>query len=275
MLDCPVSSGEVPSGEAMTNPLPNVTLELLQDLVAIGYLTQADTNNHPKVTRAIARFQRHAQRSYRMPQPDAGGTFRHAIDGICDAATAAEVRLWVAKKWVLPIGRFHITTLNIGTKPVRLRQDAAIAWSAIVALATGKGATLGGEYGDSARAIRPTAKIGASHYSFHYSGRAVDIAQEFTLTANHRYFIVKEPQGHNTFWRIWCKTEKQDGSQGMEIHKHTKRWYDFKPATETWIPQGYYVDLTEIIESTNQFERIHAQNGWQGVYNKAEWWHFQ
>jgi hypothetical protein len=86
----------------MTSALPNVAIELLQDLVTIGYLAQADTNNHSKVTRAIARFQRHAQRSYRMPQPDAGGTFRHAIDGICDAATAAEIRLWVTKKWVLP-----------------------------------------------------------------------------------------------------------------------------------------------------------------------------
>src|SRR5438552_19151772 len=86
MLNCSAPAGDVPSGEAMTNPLPNVTLELLQDLVAIGYLIQAETNNHAKVTRAITRFQRHAQRSHRMPQPDAGGTFSHAIDGICDAA---------------------------------------------------------------------------------------------------------------------------------------------------------------------------------------------
>jgi hypothetical protein len=47
------------------------------------------------------------------------------------------------------------------------------------------------------------------------------------------------------------------------------------PATENWFPEGYYLDLTALIESTNQFERIHAQSGWQGTYNKAEWWHFQ
>jgi hypothetical protein len=33
--------------------------------------------------------------------------------------------------------------------------------------------------------------------------------------------------------------------------------------------------MTAVIESTGKFERIPAQNGWDGVYNKAEWWHFQ
>lgn len=260
----------------MTNPTPLIALELLQDLVTIGYLAQADTNNHAKVTRAIQRFQRHAARAYRMPQPDAAPTLKHAVDGICDAVTTAEIRLWIQKKWRLPLGRFQISTLrNIGTKAIDLRADAAVAWSSIVGLATTKGATLGGEYGDSTRAIRPTTKVGASLHSFHYCGRAVDISQDFTVTANHRYYIVMEPRGPDTLWRIWCKTDKQDGSQGTQIRKHTKKWYDFKPATHNWMPEGYYVDLTDIIESTGKFERIHAQSGWQGSYNKMEWWHFQ
>jgi hypothetical protein len=41
------------------------------------------------------------------------------------------------------------------------------------------------------------------------------------------------------------------------------------------LPEGYYIDLTALIESTGKFERIKAQSGWQGSYNKAEWWHFQ
>ena len=260
----------------MTNPTPIFAAELLVDLVTLGYLAKGDMKVHAKVTRAIKRFQRHAARSYRMPQPDVAPTFVHAADGICDEATASEIRLWIQKKWRLPLGRFHISTLNgIGTNPIQLRSDAATAWSAIAALASSKGATLGGQYGDSARAIRPTSKVGASLHSFHYSGRAVDIAQEFTLTANHRYYVVKDQQGPLTFWRVWCKTDKQDGSQGVEVKKHTKKWYDFKSATDNWFPSGYYVDLTQLIESTQKFERIHAQNGWQGKYNKAEWWHFQ
>ena len=42
-----------------------------------------------------------------------------------------------------------------------------------------------------------------------------------------------------------------------------------------WIPEGDYVDLTELNESTGSFERIHAQAGWHGMYNKSEWWHSQ
>jgi hypothetical protein len=253
-----------------------IALEALQALVATNYLAKADTKDHAKVVRAIKRFQRHAARPYRMPQPDTAPTFNHAADGVLDDATLKELRLWVQKKWVLPIGRFHVTTFNVaGPKLVQLREDAAIAWTAIVALAATKGATLGGEYGDSARPVRPTAKVGSSHHSFHYCARAVDISQDFTLTANHRYFIASEPSGPQQFWRLWCKTDKQDGSQGIQIRKHTKKHHQFNPATELWIPEGYYVDLTALIQSTGCFERIHAQNGWQGVYNKAEWWHFQ
>jgi hypothetical protein len=150
----------------------------------------------------------------------------------------------------LPLGRFHLNAITVGSSQLRLREDAALAWSAIVQLATSKGATLGGTYGDSARPVRPSSKLGTSRHSFHYSGRAVDIAQEFTLSANHRYWIVKEPKGPLTYWRIWCKTDKQDGSQGVQIKRHTKKWWDFARATENWIPEGYYLDLTALIEST-------------------------
>jgi hypothetical protein len=260
----------------MTNPLPAIAIELIQDLVTLGYLAPAGTQDHAKIKRAVTRFQRHAQRPYRMPQPDVAPIFKHKVDGVCDASTAAEIRLWIQKRWQLPLGRFQISTLtNIASNPIRLRQDAAAAWSAIVNLATSKGATLGGQYGDSLRGVHPTAKPGSSRYSFHYSGRAVDISQDFTKSADHRYYIEKDTVGSNQFWRIWCKADKQDGSQGTQIRKHTKKWYDFKPATENWIPDGYYVDLTTLIESTQKFERIHAQSGWEGDYNKTEWWHFQ
>jgi hypothetical protein len=216
-----------------------IAAELTQELITLGYLAHADVANHAKVARAITRFQRHAARRYRMPGPDVSPTFVHAANGVCDAATAAEIRLWIQKKWRLPLGRFHINTLNnIGTKPIRLRQDAATAWSTIVQLATNKGATLGGEYGDSTRGVHPTAKVGASHYSFHYCGRAVDISQDFTKSADHRYYIVKEPKGPDTFWRVWCKTDKQDGGQGVQIRKHTKKWWDLRLPPRTGFPRA-------------------------------------
>ncbi len=47
--------------------------DITDSLVTIGYLQAADAKNPKKVSRAILRFQRHAARAYRMPQPDARG----------------------------------------------------------------------------------------------------------------------------------------------------------------------------------------------------------
>jgi len=248
----------------------------VQALVTIGYLQAADAANPKRVSRAIQRFQRHAARAYRMPQPDVGpGSFTGRPTGAMDPLTAAELAKWLEKKWVVPVGRFPLRVLNIGPKPVRLRPDAADAWEQIVLQADKQGATLRGEYGDSARAVRPTDKVGASRYSFHYAGRAVDIPQQYTLSANHRYFITSEPNGANQFWRLYCKTELQDGSQGEKIDKGAMNHYSFGEKKEVALPAGYYVDLTDLIESTGKFERIKAQGGWQQSYNRSEWWHFQ
>jgi hypothetical protein len=44
----------------------------------------------------------------------------------------------------------------------------------IVQRVAAAGGTLDGPYGDTTRPLHPNMKAGASHYSFHYSGRAVD-----------------------------------------------------------------------------------------------------
>jgi len=136
----------------MINPQIALQLEIVSGLIAIGYLSPADVTNHIKVRRAVKRFQRHAARPYRMPRPDAPVSFLQKATGECDQATVAEIRRWVERKWRIPVGRFSISSLQLGGgAPVRLREDAAAAWSELVALADSKGATLRGTYGDSAR----------------------------------------------------------------------------------------------------------------------------
>lgn len=248
-----------------------------QSLVTIGYLQAADAQNITRVTRAVLRFQRHAARAYRMPQPDAARAdiYGGKINGALDQLTEEHIQKWIDRKWVVPVGRFPLRVLHIGPKPVRLRPDACEAWEQIVNLADKRGATLRGEYGDSARAVRPTDKPGASRYSFHYAGRAVDIPQQYTLSADHRYYITSDPSGGNQYWRIYCKTEQQDGGQGELIEKGTLKHYSFGEKKEVPLAAGYYVDLTELIESSGKFERIKAQGGWEKIYNRSEWWHFQ
>src|SRR5688572_19815449 len=252
--------------------------QLQADLVVLGYLTgKPDGGYGEGTTRAVLRFQRHAARPYRMPQPDAGGAalFTGAATGVCDAATAQEVRKWITNKWVLPLNRFQMTAISVAGGSGKLRSDAAMAWAAIMSVATAKGATLAGPYGDTTRTVARTSKVGTSAHSFHYCGRAVDISQALGGGRGQRYYVVKEPLGGETYWRIWCKTDRQDGSQGVEIKKGTVTAYGFHNWSEYKIPEGYYVDLTALIESTGKFERIKAQSGWNGSYNKTEWWHFQ
>jgi hypothetical protein len=247
---------------------------LFKMLVTIGYLPILPAKPGPTTARAVRRFQRHARRKYRVPAPDAAGAelFTGAATGVPDEATFAEARKWIERGWKLPVGRFQLRGLSAGG---RLREDAALAWDQIVRLATTKGATLEGPYGDTARPVNPTSKVGASRYSFHYAGRAVDINQALGGGRSQRYYIAKEATGIGTFWRIYCKTAQQDGSQGTRYPAKQVKCFGFHNWQEYDLPVGYYVDLTALIESTSTFERIKAQTGWNGNYNKTEWWHFQ
>jgi hypothetical protein len=91
---------------------------------------------------------------------------------------------------------------------------------------------------------------------------------------HRRWWIAKETVSGQTFWRIWCKTDKQDGTQGTKIAKNTQKYYElYHNAGEKWMPEAYYLDMTAALHS-NGFERIPAQTGWESTAKKQEWWHF-
>ena len=268
-----------------------------------------ETSTH----RAVLRFQRHAARPYRKPGPDAQaprkptitwdiqvltktpapypgtpeslsgkGPFRGpdtlytgSVDGRCEASTAQAIRAWIDRGYKVPVGYFPLTPVQVTGATGKLRQDAATAWAEIVQLATQKGAVLEGPYGDTTRVLQKMTKAGTSRYSFHYCGRAVDINQALGGGKGQKYFIAKETDAQDTYWRIYCKTELQDGTQGVKFTKGQVKYYVFQGNKEVDIPAGYYIDLTEIIESKGTFERIKAQSQWEQNYNKTEWWHFQ
>lgn len=252
-------------------------VQMQRDLIALGYLPAKDEHRDgyfgPQTRRAVARFQRHARRPYRMPQPDAtvGERFTGQETGECDHSTALELRKWLAKGHKVPVGRFPIVPVTGGA----LRQDAAAAWTAIIAAAEAQGATLAAPYGDTTRALRLNSKAGTSRYSFHYCGRAVDINQELGGGKHQRYFIVREPVGDRTYWRLYCTTTHTSGAHIKTLTKDQLKQYTLFNHKESSIPAGRYVDLTALIDSSGLFERIPAQPGWEHVYDKAEWWHFQ
>jgi hypothetical protein len=263
------------------------------DLIALGYLAKKADNGEANddgyygrgSARAVLRFQRHAGRLYRMDlakaikDVKADAAFKGKVDGICNSDTAKEIRKWVDNKWVNPVGRFKTKALTAKLGG-NLREDAADAWEKVVKDVTAAGGTLDGPYGGSLRGLDyggADKKAGTSDFSFHYCGRAVDIRQEFANPPEktRRYYVISDPQGGDQYWTLFCKTDKQDGTQGVQIKKGDKKRWDFADKKDVSLPEGYYLDLTAAIQKAGEFERIKAHKGWESNYNKCEWWHFQ
>jgi hypothetical protein len=237
------------------------------NLITLGYLAAGASE-----TRALTRFQRHAQRLYRLNAQ--GQSFEEQPvyagpeDGVAHQATLDEILRWVQNGYRLPVGYFKLA--RIGNWGV-LRQDTAAAWLALMAKVQTLGGTIDGPYGDTQRPLMKTISTGASKFSFHIAGRAVDLNQGL---GDSRYYVAAEPQGAQTCWRIYCRTADQSGAQGEKLDP-ALRCHNFYTHLDSPLPPGYYFDLTAAIEQGGLFERIPAQGGWQQDARKSEWWHFQ
>ncbi|HYF09678.1 MAG TPA: peptidoglycan-binding domain-containing protein [Acetobacteraceae bacterium] len=257
--------------------------DLQADLIQLGYLpAKSDDGSFGEGTeRAVKHFQRHAARTQRMQ----GGAIVTApawvgpVTGVVDIATAKEIRVWIDKKFSLPLGPQKIIEITGG----RMRDDVAKLWDVVLDDIGKVGGALWPDgtankerYSDTwrnpANGFKHTG--GNSRFSLHYTGRAVDLNMVLAGGKGRRWWIVKESVNAKTYWRIYCKTEKQDGSQGTKIAAKTKKYYElYKNEGEKWFPEGHYLDLTDFL-STRSFERIPAQDGWENVAKKQEWWHF-
>lgn len=254
---------------------------LQADLVQLGYLPKGSDDGifGNGSTRALVRFQRHAGRVYRMvastklvadvvPAQVAKGL----VSGTADEATRAEIKKRLANGWGLPLGRFAFKKVGDFT----LREDVADAWVAMAARIKALGGTVDGPYGDSKRGLGKATKVGASSFSFHIVGRAIDLNQAFANPSGRRYWIARDTDSSaRDYWRIYCKTINQDGTQGTLHEKGAVKCQSFRPNSTFDIPKGYYIDLTAELEVGGLFERIPAHGGWDTNYNKTEWWHFQ
>lgn len=261
---------------------PDSAMKAVQtDLVTLGYLPKGGDDGvfGALSTRAVKRFQRHARRIWRMSAVTgkpadvaAGDVFKGVASGTPDAATLAEIRKWLDNGWKLPLGRFAI----VKTGDARLREDVADAWTALVNKIKSLGGTIAGPYGDTKRSPGKSGKDGASSYSFHIVGRAIDLQQKLAGPPGQRYHVAKDLSSDaRNFWRIYCKTDNQDGTQGKKYEKDAVDCWSFFAGKTYKLPAGHYLDLTAEIQKDGLFERIAAHAGWETHYNRAEWWHFQ
>jgi hypothetical protein len=193
--------------------------------------------------------------------------FSGAVDGVAGPVTSAEIARWLELGYRLPLGYFKLTSIDTWG---RLRADMAAAWMAKMAAIQSLGGTIEGPYGDTKRPLMQTISVGASKYSFHICGRAVDLNQGLGYS---RYFPVCEPQGGRMYWRIFCRTADQSGAQGQKMPGIAA--HNFATHSDDPLPDAFYIDLTAEMEREGLFERIAAQSGWELDSRMSEWWHFQ
>ena len=131
--------------------------------------------------------------------------------------------------------------------------------------------------GSSWRQMNHVPRPGQSRRSYHVAGRAIDVDQTTYLLGNDQIVIVREDIGSVTYWRVYIKARKQDGTQGEPLREAP---WDLDIGSETGgrpmarIPPGYYVDFTTLATDYG-WERVRAIWRWRTFYFDVEWWHFQ
>jgi TolB protein len=128
------------------------------------------------------------------------------------------------------------------------------------------------------------------YLSWHKAGRALDLALEYKVEGSDQLLQVREDLGANTYWRLYLRTARQDGSQGEPLKEQPwLYWWHIVPSAEPEaydaggkrlpIPAGYYVDRTALAKR-HGWERIaaYAIEGdyhWSSDSNGTEYWHYE
>jgi len=131
--------------------------------------------------------------------------------------------------------------------------------------------------GSSWRAMNHIPREGQSRRSYHVAGRAMDIDQTPYNGGGNQIVFVREDIGYRTFWRVYLKAKKQDGTQGEPLREAP---WNLVIGSETGgepmekIPSRYYVDFTTLAADYG-WERVQAIYRWREFYPDVEWWHSQ
>jgi len=127
----------------------------------------------------------------------------------------------------------------------------------------------------------------SEYASWHKAGRAVDLLFDFyDQDGRPRLEVVREDIGGETYWRLFLRCVRQDGSQGRPLKVNP---WDLSREARTVIapeqggiyksiPRGYYVDFTALAQEYGWW-RISAHDtedfSWTWHFKALEYWHYQ
>jgi TolB protein len=113
-----------------------------------------------------------------------------------------------------------------------------------------------------------------------YTGRAFAIN---SLMTNAGWMVaVREDFGAQTYWRLYLRTQLQDGSQGEPLHEvpwDLSARYNLDPkdyeqgGDYSAVPEGYWVDVTSLALQYG-WERVPALPNWRTFYRGARFTEF-
>ncbi len=125
-----------------------------------------------------------------------------------------------------------------------------------------------------------------TYASWHKAGRAIDTLFDYRDRVSFPMMaVVREDIGGRTYWRVYLRAARQDGSLGMPLREppwdfsgRARRRFPEQGGRWDIIPTGYYVDFTDLASSFG-WERIasvdKADFSWTWHFLAIEYWHFQ
>jgi TolB protein len=124
---------------------------------------------------------------------------------------------------------------------------------------------------------------GLSKQTWNKAGRAFDFYFRHALSADPHVEVVREDRGNETYWRVYLKTARQDGSQGEPLRDlpwdfgarfgFEPRYYDQGGKQKDDLPTGYYVDFTALAADYG-WQRVPASENWRTYFPAIRFWHF-
>ena len=119
--------------------------------------------------------------------------------------------------------------------------------------------------------------------TWNMAGRAFDIVRDYN-TGTFPQIEVCQELGEETYWRLYIRAERQDGSQGEPLRSPPWNFaarysgnsadYESGGRAKSEIPAGYYVDLTELAADYG-WERQPSGRAWRTYYPATLFWHFE
>ncbi|MGD2049489.1 MAG: hypothetical protein PVH03_08340 [Chloroflexota bacterium] len=125
---------------------------------------------------------------------------------------------------------------------------------------------------------------GETERSWNKAARAFDFYYRYPISIEPQVEVVREDRGAQTFWRIYLRAAIQDGSQGEPLRQRPwdfsarydsdPRYYDQGGKYKDQIPDGYYIDFTELAADYGWF-RVPARENWRTFFQGIRYWHFE